>query len=111
MSRYYIVEGFRPDSKDKPIRDSRFNRYYDRKGRLVFNLDTSIHTGKVYSPLTELTILNIYKDWHILVPADYVYDSFKEPTGKTIIVRIVKCCYDDPHCSNDDEIGVDSSDA
>ncbi len=96
MSRYYI----QPDYRDKDgiiIRKKGLDRYYDEKGRIVFNPDLSKVHDYNYDPVSSKVRQAIFRDYGIIIPKDYAFCLFRPPQGgKRIAIRVKLCGYDLP---------------
>ena len=110
MSRYYIQPLQKLNEKDRFNRDKRFDRYYDKDGKLVFNPDLSSWTGPEKELLTDFVQDSIFRKHNIIIPPDYIHNVFKTPGGKGIMVRMKFCGYDNPNATAITTSGVDVSD-
>lgn len=109
MSRYYIQPHQLIDPKDR-TRDKRYDRYYDKDGKLVFYPDLSPWTGRVQEPLNDYVQDTIFARHGIIIPPDFVHNIFKTPKDKRIMIRMILCGYDRPGDTTQSSTGADGSD-
>jgi hypothetical protein len=110
MSRYYIQPLQKINEKDRFNRDKRFDRYYDKDGKLVFNPDLSPCPGSEKELLTDFVQDSIFRKHNIIIPPDYIHNVFKTPKDKDIMVRMKFCGYDLPGNTAQTSSGADASD-
>ena len=110
MSRYYIQPHQSINARDRSTRDKRYDRIYDKDGRLIFRPDLSSWTGKERELLTDYVQDTIFDRHGIIIPPDFVHNVFTTPKGKKIMIRMKLCGYDNPNHVATTTTGADCSD-